>query len=323
MNYYRLFMDKIYNFFRIKEKTNIDNISYDEEQPDNKHNSYDGKAQTCVHEEISQEDILPENDLEYSEETYSSNNIHNPSNIIPGTHAYDLLHLSEHDTEYVDDCIKESESYPIELQAIKLAELAYPVICAPRSILHRYIILKYENSPLPFDMLATALAYNNSSSLERKNAIKYFEKYFIAISKLPPDHYVFKTRTTFPLEQIYDIYATLCEKEYMFDRAYLYRQKRIELIGYMDLIDSVGIGRILQKTDINRCVEFYQSCVSTQRNPEDRLRFKNLYDDALKKQSRNYHYRPRPHKPTDWELIARKMEIEGAMIFINKHHDIL
>lgn len=311
MNYYRLFMDKIYNFFRIKEKTNIDNISYDDEQPNTKLNSYDIETKARSQEEFPQEDILPEKKYD---------NIYNTSNIIPGTYAYDLLHLSKHDTEYVDSCIKESESYPIELQAIKLAEMAYSVVYAPRYILHRYIILKYENSSLPFDILATALAYNNSSSLERKNAIKYFEKYFIAISKLPSDHYVFNTRTIFPLEQIYNIYATLCEKEYMFDRAYLYRQKRIELIGYMDFIDSVGIGRILQKTDINRCVEFYQSCVSTQRNPEDRLRFKNLYDDALKKQSRNYHYRPRPHKPTDWELITTKMEIEGAMIFIDKYN---
>ena len=107
----------------------------------------------------------------------------------------------------------------------------------------------------------------------------------------------------------------------MYDRAYLYRQKRIKLHGYMDISDLLGIGHILQKTDINRCVEFYQKCLEDYKNSEDLPRIKELYDDALKKQGRNYKYRPRPYKPTDWEFIARKMSIDGAMIFINKHND--
>lgn len=89
----------------------------------------------------------------------------------------------------------------------------------------------------------------------------------------------------------------------------------------MDISDLLGIGRILQKTDINRCVEFYHKCLEDYKNSEDLPRIKELYEDALKKQSRNYKYRPRPYKPTDWEFIARKMSIDGAMIFINKHND--
>lgn len=68
----------------------------------------------------------------------------------------------------------------------------------------------------------------------------------------------------------------------MYDRAYLYRQKRIKLHGYMDISDLLGIGRILQKTDINRCVEFYQKCLEDYKNSEDLPRIKELYDDALK-----------------------------------------
>lgn len=267
------------------------------------------------------EDYLNDDIAEHLNSYTSDDTPYNHSNIIPGTYSYDLTNLSSYDTEYIDSCIEECKQYPLELQAIKLAEIAYSVVYAPRYILHRYIILKYKNSTLPFDILATAIAYGTEGALDRINAINYYEKYFITLKQLPPDSYVFKTKILFPLDLIYDDYCNLCEKEYMYDRAYLYRQKRIKLHGYMDISDLLGIGHILQKTDINRCVKFYQKCLEDYKNSEDLPRIKELYDDALKKQGRNYKYRPRPYKPTDWEFIARKMSIDGAMIFINKHND--
>ena len=159
------------------------------------------------------EDYLNDDIAEHLNSYTSDDTPYNHSNIIPGTYSYDLTNLSSYDTEYIDSCIEECKQYPLELQAIKLEEIAYSVVYAPRYILHRYIILKYKNSTLPFDILATAIAYGTEGVLDRINAINYYEKYFITLKQLPPDSYVFKTKILFPLDLIYDNYCNLCEKK--------------------------------------------------------------------------------------------------------------
>lgn len=147
----------------------------------------------------------------------------NPSNVDPNTGTYDLIHLSKSDKQYINDCIKEANQYPRKLRALRLAECADTTIYAPRYILNRYITIKYELSNKPFDYLAVAIAYKNLGSLERQNAITYFEKYLNCLNHLNTNSYVFTTKHAFSDFYIYRNLSDLYEHEYELNKAKNYR----------------------------------------------------------------------------------------------------
>ncbi|MFR8473763.1 MAG: hypothetical protein ACLVCT_02440 [Lachnospira sp.] len=244
----------------------------------------------------------------------------NPSNVDPNTGTYDLIHLSKSDKQYINDCIKEANQYPRKLRALRLAECADTTIYAPRYILNRYITIKYELSNKPFDYLAVAIAYKNLGSLERQNAITYFEKYLNCLNHLNPNSYVFTTKHTFSDFYIYRNLSDLYEKEYELNKAYELRLKIIELQnGTIDFGDVMSIGNILRKIDINKSVSFYEQYINLPKIQGYRKELDKAYQDALKKQSNGYVYKPRPKPPDEHHLYCQRMEIKGAMKFIIRH----
>lgn len=131
---------------------------------------------------------------------------------------YDLQHFSEHEADFIKRILLEVDrKYPEEYRSMGLANESYVVTYKPRYVLFDIVILRYENSADPIDMMAVALAYESKGAHFRQEAIFYFEKAIQSVDKC-----VFSQFSSYTLDQIYLKFAELYEKEHQYKQAIYY-----------------------------------------------------------------------------------------------------
>ena len=137
---------------------------------------------------------------------------------------YDLKNFSKHESDtvkhYYDYVLNH---YPIEYQAMGLANEGYGIKYKPRYIIHEIIIQKYQYSEKPYDKLAVAFAYVTKGGYFVDRALRYYEECMNNISI----DIVGRFLSFMPLNT-YSIISKLYEHEHKYEQAAYYTklQKR-------------------------------------------------------------------------------------------------
>lgn len=217
-------------------------------------------------------------------------------------------------TEMEDNDIKSilwnaKKNYTKEIFPIGLAQDTYSTIYKAGYILNNVIINLNSKTEKPYNYLATAIAYGRKGAYFRQAAIKYYEKYFKQYTPMPPNIFIFNEH--FLIIRLAELY----EKEYEFENAYNCIKQYLDKGNEITFVEIIFLGKLLEKIDINRCVEFYKR-ISTSHvyTDETKLSISNALNIALEKQSKGYVYRPRRQhiKPfsEESELLLNKQAIK-------------
>lgn len=163
---------------------------------------------------------------------------------------------------------------------------AYSYFGNEKHIFNEKIIEKYSCSNNSNDFLAVAISYLGEGASERKNSIKYFEKYLLAPT----------SQKYFSEWFIYSSLATLYEKEYLFDKAIICLDKLIELDCDTNIADYTRKGDILIKQNIDDALLYYQKLKHLPLYQKYKDTIDMSYNNVLTKKQNGYVYRPRKIK---------------------------
>lgn len=214
---------------------------------------------------------------------------------------YDFTMLTDDEKKYIDLKLSYvNANYSTRFRAIALADLTKSSVYKPSYIFNEYIIKKYSSSTNPLDELAVAIAYERKGAKYRKQAIEYYKRYeqHPENTKDPnSDNYLCN------YIDIHSSLATLYEKEHLLEDAL--KEAQIVMSNSPQIYKNVEkIGNILTKMNINRAVEFYQDCLSSESIDENfKSYIESLYKKSIELQQKNYVYKPRKIKPNQNDII--------------------
>jgi hypothetical protein len=220
---------------------------------------------------------------------------------------YDMEHISFGEKDVVVQVLHNAKrKYPNKFQSIGLYNEGNPIMYKPRYLIFQIIILKYENSHSPIDQFAVALAYATKGSYGRQKAIEHLES---AMKNIQPGDLEEMSRYTL-LWKAFSDFSDIYEHECEYDLALLYAKTAIRLKGFIAPYDVTHQGEILQKVDINKSVEYYQSLLKNPMYESFYSLIQKELEQVLIKQKKGYKFRPRKrHTDSHTSEFEKKIQI--------------
>lgn len=174
----------------------------------------------------------------------------------------------------------------------------FTCIIGIRKQIHMAISEKWKESSFSLDILSVAISYERLGAKYRLDAIDRFVKFFDAPVLIPYLDDFYYSCEHVPLFYESDLLYTLgllYEKEYMFDQAL---QTYLKCINYSPKKCGAysGIGNVLMKTDIDKCVKYYEKLVDSGYENFFGSDLQYKLNDAKEKARKGYIFKPRNRK---------------------------
>ena len=197
-------------------------------------------------------------------------------------------------TDTFEDNLNRVSSCPYSI----LVVYDFTCIVGIRKQIHQAIVKKWKESILPLDMLSVAISYERLGAKYRLDAIDYFVKFFdspVLIPYLDDFYYSCEHVPLFYESDLLYTLGLLYEKEYLFNQAL---ETYLKCISYSPRLSGayVGIGNVLMKTDINKCVTYYEKLIKSGYEDYYGVNLQYKLNDAKEKASKGYIFKPRNKK---------------------------
>lgn len=228
-------------------------------------------------------------------------------NVVTNGH-YDMDCLSFGEKDTVLQVLSNTErKYPDKYKSLGLYNEGSPIMYKSRYLIFQILISKYEKSTDSIDQFAVALAYATKGSYGRQKAIAHLER---AVSNMSPEELDEMDKYT-RLWKAFNDFSDIYEREGEYELALLYAKTAVKLKGFVAPYDVTHPAEILQKVDINKSVEYYQSLLKDPvYEPYYTLIQKEL-EQKLIKQEKGYKFRPRKKK-TDAHNVEFEKKLQIA-----------
>lgn len=218
---------------------------------------------------------------------------------------YDFNKLSTHEIDVVISVLRNaySDKYHSSLRGIGLMNETSPITYKPRYILLEAVVLLFENSHNPYDVLAVAEAYRNKGAAYRVPAIENYERY-LAKANVFKKKLIREQFVIFNDIFLYNNLSTLYEAEYNLWRALKYAEMAEALNSDLLPYYPIHIAKILLKIDPNKAVSYLMGIMNGSRYSGSKSIIQKTVTELEQKAASGYRYKPRSQKPVPDSLDA-------------------
>lgn len=235
------------------------------------------------------------------------------NSIIDETGRYDMSRFSDEETQVIRTVLKNADrKYPDAYKSVGLYNEIYPVRYKPRYVLLSVLVQKYENSKSAIDQFAVALACIKQGASKRQKALEHLE---LAMPNLTDSELDGLSRYVLIWEAYYN-FSCAYEKEGNYEVALLYDKLTRAIKGFVAPADITHRGDILQKIDIDECVNYYQKLLANSTYSNYCELIKSKLTEAKQKQEKGYVFRAHKRNPSSEDVAFDKSVIEAARKFL-------
>lgn len=225
--------------------------------------------------------------------------------------SYDYTKFSKEEKRTIIDAINEANKTSIP--ALSLCNIANITVYKPRIILYEIAFIKSSSEDDIIYKLVAGLASIGKGAVYRPYAIPLLKEFIDNAS----NELISIVNRIYPYQDIMFALTNTLEKEYEFQAAYYYTKKMVDFFPDERLRIAIQLGSLLQKININDCVDFWLTIRDSKKfSNDEREIIETHLRNAKDKQLKGYVYKPRKNRKRKIDEEFDKEIYHGAIQFL-------